>query len=46
MIHSLEAQLNPSDPASIGRRYQSAIPMGGYVMPEEIANTVLCGDGK
>jgi hypothetical protein len=46
MIHSLEAQLNPSDPASIGRRHQSAIPMGGYVMPEEIANTVLCGDGK
>jgi NAD(P)-dependent dehydrogenase (short-subunit alcohol dehydrogenase family) len=23
MIHSLEAQLNPSDPASVGRRYQS-----------------------
>ena len=41
MIHSLEAQLNPSDPASISRRYQSAIPMGRYVTPEEIANTVL-----
>jgi NAD(P)-dependent dehydrogenase (short-subunit alcohol dehydrogenase family) len=26
MIHSLEAQLNPSDPASISRRSQSAIP--------------------
>jgi NAD(P)-dependent dehydrogenase (short-subunit alcohol dehydrogenase family) len=46
MIHSLEAQLNPSDPASISRRYQSAIPIGRYVTPEEIANTVLflCSD--
>jgi NAD(P)-dependent dehydrogenase (short-subunit alcohol dehydrogenase family) len=46
MIHSLEAQLNPSDPASISRRYQSAIPLGRYVAPEEIANTVLflCSD--
>jgi NAD(P)-dependent dehydrogenase (short-subunit alcohol dehydrogenase family) len=41
MIHSLEAQLNPSDPASVSRRYQSAIPRGRYVNPEEIANTVL-----
>ena len=46
MIHSLEAQLNPSDPASIGRRYQSAIPLGRYVTTDEIANTVLflCSD--
>jgi NAD(P)-dependent dehydrogenase (short-subunit alcohol dehydrogenase family) len=46
MIHSLEAQLNPADPASVGRRYQSAIPIGRYVMPEEIASTVLflCSD--
>ena len=46
MIHSLEAQLNPSDPASVSRRYQSAIPMGRYVNPEEIANAVLflCSD--
>ena len=46
MIHSLEAQLNPSDPASVSRRYQSAIPMGRYVNPEEIASTVLflCSD--
>ena len=46
MIHSLEAQLNPADPASVSRRYQSAIPLGRYVMPEEIANTVLflCSD--
>ena len=46
MIHSLEAQLNPSDPASVSRRYQSAIPMGRYVTADEIANTVLflCSD--
>src|SRR5690349_11928885 len=46
MIHSLEQQLNPADPASVSRRYQSAIPMGRYVNPEEIASTVLflCSD--
>src|SRR5882762_5031674 len=46
MIHSLEQMINPQDPASVGRRYQSAIPIGRYVMPEEIANTVLflCSD--
>jgi NAD(P)-dependent dehydrogenase (short-subunit alcohol dehydrogenase family) len=46
MIHSLEAQLNPSDPASVGQRYQSTIPLGRYVTPDEIANTVLflCSD--
>jgi NAD(P)-dependent dehydrogenase (short-subunit alcohol dehydrogenase family) len=46
MIHSLEAQLNPADPASVGRRYQSAIPIGRYVTAEEIADTVmfLCSD--
>ena len=46
MIHSLEAQLNPADPASVGRRYQSVIPIGRYVTPDEIANTVLflCSD--
>lgn len=46
MIHSLEAQLDPSDPESVSRRYQRAIPMGRYVVPDEIANTVLflCSD--
>ena len=46
MIHSLESQLNPGDPESVSRRYQSAIPMGRYVVPDEIANTVmfLCSD--
>jgi hypothetical protein len=41
MIHSLEAQLNPAEPASVGRRYQSTIPIGRYITPDEIANTVL-----
>src|SRR5881394_944984 len=46
MIHSLEAQLNPSDPASIGKRYQAALPTGRYSTVEEIANMVLflCSD--
>ena len=46
MIHSLEEQLNPADPASVGRRYQGAIPTGRYTTPEEIANMVLflCSD--
>jgi NAD(P)-dependent dehydrogenase (short-subunit alcohol dehydrogenase family) len=46
MIHSLEAQLDPADPARVSRRYQAAIPMGRYVHPDEIANTVLflCSD--
>jgi len=46
MIHSLEQQLNPDDPASVGRRYQSAMPSGRYTTPEEIANVVLflCSD--
>jgi NAD(P)-dependent dehydrogenase (short-subunit alcohol dehydrogenase family) len=31
---------------SVGRRYQSAIPIGRYATPDEIANTVLflCSD--
>ena len=46
MIHSLESQINPGDPASVSRRYQSAIPLGRYVTTDEIANTVLflCSD--
>src|SRR5882724_3753819 len=46
MIHSLEQQLNPQDPASVNRRYQAAIPSGRYTTPEEIANMVLflCSD--
>ena len=46
MIHSIEAQFDPSDPANVGGRYQSAIPIGRSVTPDEIANTVLflCSD--
>ncbi len=46
MIHSLEQQINPADPASIARRYQAAIPAGRYTTPDEIANMVLflCSD--
>jgi NAD(P)-dependent dehydrogenase (short-subunit alcohol dehydrogenase family) len=46
MIHSLETQLDPADPARVSRRYQAAIPMGRYVTVDEIANTVmfLCSD--
>jgi NAD(P)-dependent dehydrogenase (short-subunit alcohol dehydrogenase family) len=46
MIHSLEQQINPGDPAMVSQRYQAAIPLGRYVVPDEIANTVLflCSD--
>jgi NAD(P)-dependent dehydrogenase (short-subunit alcohol dehydrogenase family) len=46
MIHSLENMLNPNDPASIGDRYQSNIPIGRYGTAEEVANLVmfLCSD--
>jgi NAD(P)-dependent dehydrogenase (short-subunit alcohol dehydrogenase family) len=46
MIHSLEEQISPDDPASVGRRYQAAMPSGRYTTAEEIANMVvfLCSD--
>jgi NAD(P)-dependent dehydrogenase (short-subunit alcohol dehydrogenase family) len=46
MIHSVEAQLDPKDPAAVGKRYQAGIPSGRYTTPEEIANAVLflCSD--
>jgi len=46
MIHALETMLNPTDPASVGTRYQSNIPLGRYGTAEEIANLVqfLCSD--
>jgi len=46
MIHSLEAQISPGDPAAIGERYQAAQPTGRYTTAEEIANMVLflCSD--
>ncbi|MBV9784010.1 MAG: glucose 1-dehydrogenase [Acidisphaera sp.] len=46
MIHALEAQLDPADPAGVGRRYQAALPSGRYSTPEDVANLVLflCSD--
>jgi len=46
MIHALEQQLAPDDPASITAKYQAARPTGRYSTAEEIANMVLflCSD--
>jgi NAD(P)-dependent dehydrogenase (short-subunit alcohol dehydrogenase family) len=46
MIHSLEAQINPANPGSVGERYQQMLPIGRYGTPEEVANLVLflCSD--
>jgi NAD(P)-dependent dehydrogenase (short-subunit alcohol dehydrogenase family) len=46
MIHSLESMINPGDPGSVAKRYQSALPLGRYGTPEEVANVVmfLCSD--
>ena len=41
MIHSIESMISPSDPDAVGKRYSTAIPIGRYATPEEIANTVL-----
>jgi NAD(P)-dependent dehydrogenase (short-subunit alcohol dehydrogenase family) len=41
MIHALERALNPSDPAAVAQRYQSAIPIGRYGTTQEVANVVL-----
>jgi len=46
MIHDLEKQISPDDPAAVGARYQSAIPSGRYTSVDEIASMVLflCSD--
>ena len=46
MIHDLEEQLAPGNPASVGERYRSAIPSGRYTTADEVANLVifLCSD--
>ena len=46
MIHALEEQLDPGNPASVEARYQAAIPSGRYTTVDEIANMVLflCSD--
>jgi len=46
MIHALEEQISPTNPATVGERYQAAIPSGRYTTADEIANMVLflCSD--
>jgi NAD(P)-dependent dehydrogenase (short-subunit alcohol dehydrogenase family) len=46
MIHRIEAQVDPADPAAVGRRYQAGLPSGRYGTAEEVANVVLflCSD--
>ena len=46
MIHALEEQISPGNAASVGERYQAAIPSGRYTTTDEIANMVLflCSD--
>jgi len=46
MIHALEEQISPANPAAVGERYQAAIPSGRYATVDEIANMVLflCSD--
>jgi NAD(P)-dependent dehydrogenase (short-subunit alcohol dehydrogenase family) len=41
MIHSLENQLNPGNPASVGDRYRASLPLGRYGTAEEVANVVM-----
>ncbi len=41
MIHALEAQINPSDPAAVEQRYQASIPIGRYGTAQEVADMVL-----
>jgi NAD(P)-dependent dehydrogenase (short-subunit alcohol dehydrogenase family) len=46
MMHALEEQISPANPAAVGERYQAAIPSGRYATVDEIANMVLflCSD--
>ena len=46
MIHSLEQQLMPGDPAKVEAAYRAALPTGRYSTADEIANMVLflCSD--
>jgi NAD(P)-dependent dehydrogenase (short-subunit alcohol dehydrogenase family) len=46
MIHTVEREINPDNPASVGDRYRTALPLGRYGTPEEVANVVLflCSD--
>ena len=46
MIHALEEQLSPGNPAAMSERYQTSLPTGRYTTVEEIASMVLflCSD--
>jgi NAD(P)-dependent dehydrogenase (short-subunit alcohol dehydrogenase family) len=46
MMRSLEAQINPADPATVHAALRATIPSGRYAKPEEVANVVmyLCSD--
>jgi NAD(P)-dependent dehydrogenase (short-subunit alcohol dehydrogenase family) len=46
MIHRIEEQVDPADPAAVGRRYQAGLPSGRYGTAEEVASVVLflCSD--
>jgi NAD(P)-dependent dehydrogenase (short-subunit alcohol dehydrogenase family) len=46
MMRRVESQINPSDPAAVGRRYRAGLPSGRYGSAEEVANVVLflCSD--
>jgi NAD(P)-dependent dehydrogenase (short-subunit alcohol dehydrogenase family) len=46
MMRRVEAQVDPTDPAAVGRRYRAGLPSGRYGTAEEVANTVLflCSD--
>ena len=41
MIHSVTAQISPSESAELAKRYAAAIPLGRFCTADEIASTVL-----
>jgi NAD(P)-dependent dehydrogenase (short-subunit alcohol dehydrogenase family) len=41
MIHSLETQIDPKNPAAIEQRYQASIPIGRYGTAQEVADMVM-----
>jgi NAD(P)-dependent dehydrogenase (short-subunit alcohol dehydrogenase family) len=41
MIHSLEAQIDPHNPAAVEQRYRASIPIGRYGTAQEVADMVL-----
>src|SRR5262249_18142978 len=46
MIHAIESQLNPANPASVSDGYHASRPLGRYGTADEVANVVmfLCSD--